>query len=214
MSFATTSQPSQTPWGAPETATQILPGIWEVRTASHGGMMLSDDRQAAMPDALSFDGASYEEDVNWALVVMAFAHEFQSSALRFSPHHVDLARQMVRTWHPARFTTHTGEVVPKNESPTLRRRAAALAAIGELVTTSAYGDWAEWVPTGRVGVLARRVRDVDPLGFCRYTEERVWALVDKAAYAGRTEVTLLASLSPRLLDDDPTQADTKEFVPQ
>ena len=212
MPFANTPQPSHTPWGAPEAATQILPGIWEVRTPSHGGMMLSDERQAAMPEALRNDRSSYEEDVDWALVVSAFADEFRSSALRFSLHHVDLARQMVRTWHPGRYTAHTGKVVPVNECPTLRRRAAALAAVGELVTTTAWGSWADWVPDGMVGVLAKRVREVDALGFARYFDERVWALVDKAAYAARNEVTLLASLSPQILEGDPTQSESKEIT--
>ena len=212
MTFAHSQQPPHSPWGTPEAATQLLPGIWEVQTPSHGGMMLSDERQAAMPDALRNDRPNYEEDVDWALVVLAFADEFRSSALRFSPHHVDLARQMVRTWHPERYTAHTGEVIPVNENPTLRRRAAALAAVGELVTTTAWGSWADWVPDGMVGVLAKRIREVGPLSYPVYTDERVWAWVDKAAYAARTEVTLLASLSPEIVEGDPTRAETKEIT--
>ena len=213
MSFATTSQPSQTPWGAPEAATQLLPGIWEVRTASHGGMMLSDERQAAMPDALRNDRPNYEEDVDWALVVSAFADEFRilRAPLQPAPRrprppdgpHLASPNATPRT---------PGEVVPVNENPTLRRRAAALAAVGELVTTTAWGSWADWVPDGMVGVLAKRVREVDALGFARYSDERVWALVDKAAYAARNEVTLLASLSPQILDGDPMRPETKEFT--
>ena len=203
MPFAITPQPATTPWGIAHIATQILPGIWEVSTASHGGMILSDERQAAMPEALGRASAAYEEDVDWSLVVLAFEAEFRSSALRFSPHHVDLARQIVRTWRSERYTAHAGEPVPLNESPILRRRAAALAAVGELVTTSAFGDWAHWVPEGQVGVVARRIEVVCALGFPRYGEERVWGLVTKKAYAARTEVTLLASLSPTILDEEP-----------
>lgn len=169
MMYATVSQPQTTPWGTAQSATQILPGIWEVSTSSQGGMLLSDERQRAMPAALRNPTQAYEEDVDWSLVVMAFEAEFRTSALRFSPHHVDLARQMVRSWHPGRFMEHTGEIVPPNESPTMRRRAAAVAAIGELVTISAWGDWADWVPEGRVGVLAKRIESVDALGFASHT---------------------------------------------
>jgi hypothetical protein len=56
--FNPTETPRETLWGAPQTATQLLPGIWEVHTASHGGMILSDERQAAMPAALRLDSTS------------------------------------------------------------------------------------------------------------------------------------------------------------
>ena len=52
MPFATSPQPRESLWGVIETAEQVLPGIWRVETSTHGGLVLSDDRQAAMPDAL------------------------------------------------------------------------------------------------------------------------------------------------------------------
>ena len=45
--FASTPAPVHTLWDAPEMATQRLAGIWSVRTRSHGGFVLSDERQAA-----------------------------------------------------------------------------------------------------------------------------------------------------------------------
>jgi hypothetical protein len=47
--FASTAAPVHTLWDAPQTAEQRLPGISSVSTASHGGFVLSDERQAAMP---------------------------------------------------------------------------------------------------------------------------------------------------------------------
>ena len=78
--FASTPAPVHTLWDAPQTAEQRLPGIWSVSTASHGGFVLSDERQAAMPEALRLDSIYYEEDVDWSLIVLAFEAEF--AALR------------------------------------------------------------------------------------------------------------------------------------
>jgi hypothetical protein len=60
--FAPSPRPSTSIWGAVQQADQLWPGIWSVMTASHGGIILSDQRQAAMPPALLIDGGSYEED--------------------------------------------------------------------------------------------------------------------------------------------------------
>ena len=53
--FASTPRPETSPWGPVQQADQLAPGIWSVMTASHGGLLLSDARQTAMPDALRLD---------------------------------------------------------------------------------------------------------------------------------------------------------------
>lgn len=67
--LASSPRPATTPWGDPHSATQLLAGIWSVETASHGGFMLSDERQAAMPEALCRSNPDYEEDVDYAHIV-------------------------------------------------------------------------------------------------------------------------------------------------
>jgi hypothetical protein len=79
MPFTSTPAPVHTLWDAPQTAEQRLPGIWSVTTASHGGFVLSDERQGAMPEALRLEGAAYEEDVHWSRVILAFEAKFRAS---------------------------------------------------------------------------------------------------------------------------------------
>ena len=50
------------------------------------------------------------------------------------------------------------------------------------VVVSASGDWADWVPQGHVGVVARRVARVDALGHAHYEGDSIHGLVDKDAY--------------------------------
>lgn len=77
MTFLPTAQPTMSIWGAIQSADQIAPGIWHVSTRSHGGILLPEQRQAAMPDALRRDEPFYEEDVNWALVHLGFEAELR-----------------------------------------------------------------------------------------------------------------------------------------
>jgi hypothetical protein len=45
-------RPHWSNWDAIEETEEVLPGIWSVSTASHGGLILSGERQEAMPEAL------------------------------------------------------------------------------------------------------------------------------------------------------------------
>ncbi len=197
--FPQSPRPTTSIWGTVQQADQIAPGIWSVMTASHGGIMLSEPRQAAMPNALRLDGGSYEEDCDWSLPVLAFADEL-AQAKDFSEAFLQLARDTARCWHPERYTAHTGESVSVNDSSVLRTRKAYLDAIGEFCVTAAWGDWADWVPEGKTGVVARKVASVDHLGRARYDDEEVCALVDKVAYAERGVVTVLRDIAHEIIE--------------
>jgi hypothetical protein len=90
--------PVHTLWDTPDTAIQRLPGIWWVTTPSHGGFVLSDERQAAMPEALRLDSIYYEEDVNWSLVIVGLEAEFAALKDLLFDIERDLAHQTARHW--------------------------------------------------------------------------------------------------------------------
>lgn len=208
--FAATAAPLDTKWGAPVTTNQVLPGVWHVTTADHGGYVLSDERQAAVPEALRRDDPFYEEDVDWALVLLAFAAEFRRLPTAGIGLQVENARRSVRAWHPDRYAAFTGEEVPQTERHVLRRRAAYQAVIGEYASTSASRDWADWVPTGMVGVVFRRVASVDALGFARYAGNPIYGLVTKDRYADRSDVETFDSLGATQVES--TAPITKEVA--
>jgi hypothetical protein len=85
--FESSERPRYSPWGAICTATQEKPGIWFVTTASHGGYMLSQQRYDALPATIKAIAPyaaplCYEEDADWALVVLAFGDEFDQQTYR------------------------------------------------------------------------------------------------------------------------------------
>jgi len=62
---------SETPWGPIDTVTTIAPGVRAVSTASHGGFLLDPEVNARIPAPLRRESGAYEEDCEWAIVVVA-----------------------------------------------------------------------------------------------------------------------------------------------
>lgn len=71
-----------TPWGPALTVEVIAPGLHQVATEGHGGILVDDERMACMPASIAalrtWSGVrgAYEEDSDWALVVLSFPEEF------------------------------------------------------------------------------------------------------------------------------------------
>jgi len=77
----------QTPWGQSQEVIKEKPGITRVSTASHGGYHLDRVRMGAFrrrfPDFSSYAGGPwFEEDQDWAAVVLAFPDEFADEQVR------------------------------------------------------------------------------------------------------------------------------------
>jgi len=85
------------PWGEIQHVTQIADDIWQVDTASHGGLKVSDQRLAAMPAHLRTTPYSqngwFEEDCDWAFVAVCFPDAFK-------PEYVVVARQTMARCYP------------------------------------------------------------------------------------------------------------------
>jgi hypothetical protein len=104
--------PENTPWGCTENREQLLPGIWQVSTAGHGGIWLAPHRVAKLPTwAKSFvtlNGSRcwFEEDCEVAIAICAFADEFQSqrsiNGYRITPSEfVANAKALLQRWNPS-----------------------------------------------------------------------------------------------------------------
>ncbi len=76
--FRREMETNDSPWGPIDEQEEIAPGIVSVTTGSHGGLLLSPERQAAMPAHLRLDGAAYEEDGEFNLVVLGFPEEAEA----------------------------------------------------------------------------------------------------------------------------------------
>lgn len=86
------------PWGPVQHQELLAPGIVRVMTAGHGGLVLSPERLQAMPNRYKLNeygtGRYFEEDCEWALVVLAFPDEF-------SQEQQDAARATAAQYYPS-----------------------------------------------------------------------------------------------------------------
>lgn len=209
--FLPSPRPSHSPWGTIDHADQIVPGVWSVGTPSHGGFLLSPERQAAMPAAARRKGPAYEEDVDWCLVALAFADEFASISCGERTM-ADIARDHARNYYPDEYMAMTGDTPTADTSTALRRRQAYAAVLGEFVVTSAFGDWADWVPRGKVGIYVREATGISAAGFLEYGEIERRGLVDASRYDSHKIVNLWSELSPELLDQVPSTPTVRKSV--
>jgi hypothetical protein len=107
-----------TPWGCPDSAKEIAPGVVEISTPSHGGIHLSKERQAeverVMPFFRPFAGPGwYEEDCDWCIVLLVFP-ELEPA---FAPEENALKDAVATARGTARFSLKWKPVVDWLEGP-------------------------------------------------------------------------------------------------
>jgi hypothetical protein len=138
---------SSTPHGKADHVTLKAPGIWQYSTPGHGGYKLDRARNAAVHPALRRKGGWYEEDCEYAKVVLNF-HALYTSA------EVEQAHHTAKQYYPDTYTAATGNPVTLAESRVLREREFHTTHANDHVVTSAWGDWHGAVPKDHVGVVA------------------------------------------------------------
>lgn len=163
-------RPRSSPWGCVQHIDRdgLPPGILRVSTASHGGYHLDGDRQRRLremfPGFEPFAGPGpwYEEDCDWALVVLAFAPEFGSGKVRAAVRTAEFTRRISQqtTDRPSRWGsvirwmqgTEEGREACRRASDWERRHAEEWEVSG---ISSAPPGW----PVCCKRVHLRRIRD-------------------------------------------------------
>jgi hypothetical protein len=167
-----------TPWGHSQQTEQLAEGIVQVFTSSHGGIRLSEERQAAVhkawragaPDTA---GRWYEEDCEWAIVAATFPEAFDADD-------VASAHESLKAWYPYAYMRVFGVKLTAEDSYKLAEDEFYAAHADDWVANAAWGEWQVGVPAGMVGVLATRGGRGNPYG-----TSRAWFVVPKAEYDAR-----------------------------
>lgn len=146
-----------TPWGPAQQADKLATGIVWYRTPHQDGVHLTARRVLDLPPALQpvlqalrtrHGDAWFRAGDEAALVMVGFPDFFPARE-------VAAARQTVRSLYPDEWTRWTGEPVREAQSVVLRARQFQALARQRPVACAVWGDWAEHVPEGMVGVFAR-----------------------------------------------------------
>ncbi|MCP1757790.1 DUF7007 domain-containing protein [Bradyrhizobium elkanii] len=175
--------PKSSPWGAIQDKRELAPGIWQVSTAGHGGIKLSRERNAAVPAYMRAEGGWYEEDCQWSIAAVVHPIGFtRTIKIEGKPDRteMEIAHETLRNWFPDWFETFCGVRIEPGQSIVRDQQIFDRNNRSNYVVTAAWGDWAHWVPEGKVGVIAKRNSD--------HTEK--WFLVDKAIYGQKFVIDL------------------------
>lgn len=174
-------------WGLPDSTVSITPGVLSVTTPSHGGFILSQERNRAVPYDLRNADGCYEEDCEWAIAWLCLRRAgIVNDQVRFrnqSAQEIDaIARTTVLEWYPDQAKRLTGiDPDPKNRILQERRDYADAREKGWLLAVAAVGDSvSNAVPEGMVGAVlapAHAQRDEPD------RDRQFFALVPAALYA-------------------------------
>lgn len=110
-------------WGDINEAVEIAPGIVQVFCSGHGGLKISPERNALIPEPIRRRGGIYEEDCDFFIVQRSFPEAFRDSEA-ISEHLrgrklediVSEADDSVRRWSPDGWEKATGREVQPGES--------------------------------------------------------------------------------------------------
>lgn len=101
---------ARTPWGTSQGATVYQDkGIYGHSTAGHGGFKVFARFNCEIPDAYRNADGWYEEDCEYAKVVVSLPAFFTDREVR-------KATEAVRNWFPDEYEAVTGEVIPEGRS--------------------------------------------------------------------------------------------------
>lgn len=151
--------PRYTPWGQAQHSHQIIPGVWTISTASHGGIWLSSARLEHVPAYMQRTWAGtpwFEEDVDWCIVFCVFEaelrqveDEYVGATLKSGQH-----RNTLKNYRPDDFERFYGVTLGPGESQAKDEAAFYAAHAQDWLCIAALGDWKEGVPKGFVEVIA------------------------------------------------------------
>lgn len=146
-------------WGQPQTLRDVAEGIVWVTSASHGGIVLSPERNAKVPEYLRKFGGVYEEDCDWCIPFLVFTSEFRAFEGEDYLRHLGYARETLRGWHEeeaARFlrpiaSAMDARAIAHTITEDLDRREGSEPAVRYVVEVQGGWDVLKQKPSIRYG---------------------------------------------------------------
>lgn len=166
--FQTTPRPIHSPWGAVQTANELAPGIWDVSTAGHGGLMLSPRAQRRRSGLHARPGGPVRGRPRLGLGRPRLPRRLHQER---GPRCAQISAQLAARPY-ARFTV---KVIQPGKSYTLDRDAFEALHAADWIASTAFGAWASFVERGQVGLCCQRRSD----------RSEAWFIVPEAEYAKR-----------------------------
>jgi hypothetical protein len=174
----------KTPWGPSQTERVIADGITLYTTASHGGILLSPERNARVPEYMRNSSGWYEEDCEMMVPWLVFEADVRAWADKTDwttgDFQMKCAHESVRNRDPDSYEKFYGVKLGPAESRARARQAFAEKDKNDWIVTTAWGDWAVGVPAGMIGVCASKGFDHGQAD--RQQKPEKWFILPKAEY--------------------------------
>lgn len=142
----------RSPWGEVDCQMFVAEGINFVTTPGHGGFKLDRKQNQQIPQCFRRKAGWYEEDCEAAIVIFFFPTFFSEKERQEA-----IASMMNYEWEA--WEKHFNVTLKPGQSPGKDRHLFDIENAGNFVGKAAWGSWHEDVPTGMVGVCARRQTD-------------------------------------------------------
>lgn len=191
--------PTTSPWGVPQSSKRLACGIWSITTASHGGIWLSPELNAGVPDYMADEAGWYEEDLAWAVPAVVYAETFQDT--------IGAAMRILRVYMPDAYERYTGDTLVPGESYIRDRRVFHRDNPQAWLVNVAWSDATAWVDPGHFGVSARQGEPGTPAYVC--SPERFFMIPADEYVASRSLVGFQIDLSKHRQVARPDQINTR-----
>ncbi len=122
----------QTPWGKSDYQKEVTKEIVFHATPGHGGYKVYDKQNKRIPDYMRKDQGWYEEDCEWALVVVSLPEFFPEKT-------VLEAKNTFRNWFPKEYEQFYGVTLAPGESYINDHNNFDKAHENDMVVVSALG---------------------------------------------------------------------------
>lgn len=142
-------KPCGTPWGPAQSVKELIPGVWLVSTSSHGGVILSEERNQDIPEYMRSEDGCYEEDLAICIPYTVFKRELDLSG----ESSLEVNRTF-RDWYPSEYERFYNVDLPAGASVTRDRDTFYSKHAHDYIAVTAWGSWHQRVPTGKVAVRA------------------------------------------------------------
>lgn len=140
---------TQTPWGKSQHSKKIARGINFYSTARHGGIKVSKKLNESMPAHLRIEDGWYEEDCDYARVVLAFP-QFFTQEQTYN------AIASLKEWNWETYEIHFNRTLQPGESNRKDQEMFVKENENNYQVICAMGSWHEKVEEGYVLVYARK----------------------------------------------------------
>jgi hypothetical protein len=187
-------------WGGINSVRQIAQGMIRIQCEGHGGVGITIERNARIPESQRASDCWYEEDICMTLPIWVFRDEVVATlGAERGNYAVESSASTIRNEMPDAWTELTGEKLDATSSSAIRQAEFKQRHALDWTVRSAFGHSGHGypgVPEGMVGYLAYQTANADRYGNPRETRGFLVTTEEAVEVQQRGHIIDLAKAQP------------------